>query len=754
MLSARLATPLAAALLLALTLVAGPVPVAAQQAADRPDGTARPAGVPRPKIGLVLGGGGARGMAHIGVLKVMHELRIPVDYVTGTSMGSIVGGTFASGVGPLEMEDKVLRIDWDSVLDDRVKRENMVQRRKDDERTPLMRLEFGVRDGQLLLPAGAIYGQKLEFLLADLTATTPGERGFDKLPTPFRAVATDLETGEQVVFDQGFLRQAMRASMSVPGAFDPVEVNGRILVDGGLVNNVPIDIARGMGAEAIIAIDVGANNRKRDSLTSLPAVLDQMINISIRRNADESLATLTERDVKIVPDLGDIGSASFDRAKDAIAVGEKAARAMAAQLARYSVSPLEYEQWLDKRARERPPLPTPAFIETEGLHRVNPEVMLGMMNTKPGQPVDMHVFTDDIERLNSRGDFNGIDAIAVTDDRGTGLRVKFIEKPWGPNFFKMGLNLSSDFQGNAYYNLLARYTRTWINSLGGELRADASLGRTQRIYGELYQPLNYSGTLFVRPYTGTQRTNQPFYLRDGSQIADYAISSSYVGADIGSQFFKWGEVSTGVRYADSDATPQIGIPGVFPAFQVPYGGVTFRAIYDQLDNFFFPTDGSMVEVNGLLARSWAGSPGNSERVTFNALKAFHIGPHNFSVALEAGKLYGSDDDTYSGLFLGGLFRLSGLKTDQLYGDTIALGRVLYSYRIAKLPSLLGGNIVGGFSLEAGNAWAFGQKASASDLIYSGSIYFGADTFAGPFYLAYGQAEKGRGAFYMYLGRPF
>ena len=737
---------LAAVLSLFVLIAAAAPPALAQTSGAAP--------AARPKIGLVLGGGGARGIAHIGVLKVMHELRIPVDYVTGTSMGSIVGGTFASGMSVAEMEQKVLAIDWDAVLDDRVGRANMMQRRKDDARTALMRMEFGVRDGQLLMPAGAIYGQKLEFLLADLTATTPGLQEFDKLPTPFRAVATDLETGQEVVFAKGYLRQAMRASMSVPGAFDPVDIDGRILVDGGLVNNVPVDVARDMGAQVVIAIDVGALNRKRAGLNTLPAILDQMINISIRRNADESLASLTERDVKIVPDLGDIGSSSFERAKDAIAVGEAAARKAAPQLARYSVSPAEYQQWLEKRQRERMGPFTPAFVETEGLVRVNPEVALGMMNTKPGEPLDAKKLEDDIERLNSRGDFNGIDATAVTDDRGTGLKVKFFEKPWGPNFFQLGLNLSSDFQGNAYYNLLGRYTRTWINDLGGELRADASLGRTQRLYGELYQPLNYSGTLYVRPYVGTQRTSQPFFLRDGTQIADYDIKASYVGLDVGSQFFKWGDVSTGVRYANSEATPQIGIPGIFQSFQVPYGGVTFRAIYDQLDNYFFPTEGSMVEVNGLLARGWAGSPGNSEKVTVSAMKAFHFGPHNFTAAVEFGKLYADSAQTYSGLFLGGLFRLSGLQTDQLYGNTTALGRVLYSYRISRLPPVLGGDILAGFSIEAGQSWVYGQKSSASDLIYAGSVYFGADTFAGPFYLAYGQADNGRGAFYMYLGRPF
>jgi NTE family protein len=741
----RMAAPLAAAL---VVLCAVPQSAAAQSQA------AAAQAAPRPKVGLVLGGGGARGLAHIGVLKVMHELRVPVDYVTGTSMGSIVGGTFASGVSVADMERKVLALDWDAVLDDRVARENVTQRRKDDERTPLIRLELGVRDGALQLPAGAIYGQKLAFLLADLTAGTPGRQDFDQLPTPFRAVATDLETGEMVVFDKGYLRQTMRASMSVPGAFDPVELDGRIMVDGGLVRNVPVDIARKMGADVVIAIDVGALNRTRDQLTSLPAVLDQMVNISIRRNADESLASLTGRDVKIVPDLGDIGSASFNRAADAIAVGEKAARAAAAQLTRYSVSPAEYEAWLQHRSRG--PATTalvPAFIDTEGLARVNPEVVLGMMNTKPGEPLDVERLTDDIDRLNSRGDFNGIDAIAVTDERGTGLRMKFIEKSWGPNFMRFGLNLSSDFQGNAYYNLLARYTRTWINDLGGELRGDVSIGRTRRLSGELYQPLNYSGTLFVRPYAGTERTTQDFFI-GGDRAAQYDIGADYVGVDLGSQFFKWGEASIGVRYADSSAKPLIALPGLFPTFDVPAGGVTFRAVYDQLDNFFFPTSGSLVEVKGLLAREWAGSPQDSERVTLNAMKAFHFGPHNFSLALEAGRLYGGDERTFSNLFLGGLFRLSGLQTDQLYGNELVLGRLLYSYRIARLPSLLGGNIVTGFTVEAGNNWRRGENASLSDLIYAGSVYFGADTFAGPFYLAYGQAEGGRGAFYMYLGRPF
>jgi NTE family protein len=707
----------------------------------------------RPRIGLVLGGGGARGIAHIGVLKVLEEMRIPVDCIAGTSMGSIVGGVYAAGMPPGEMEKRVLAINWDDVFDDRIRRESLTLRRKDDERTPLLRPEFGYRDGAVQLPTGAITGRKLDLLLRDLTSSVPGSTPFDKLAIPYRAIATDLESGDMVVFDKGFLSQAMRASMSVPGAFDPVDVDGRLLVDGGLVRNVPVDIVRDMCADVVIAVDVGALNRKRDTLVSLPAVLDQMVNISIRRNADESLATLKAGDVKIVPDLGDIGSVSFSRGREAIDIGEKAAREAAPELARLSIPPAEYENWKTARAIKREEESRPiGKIELVGTDRVNPEVLRRQMQTQPGDVLDPTKLSEDLERLNARGDFEAIDFRTMSDDgQDTALRIKFTEKRWGPDFFRFGLNLSSDFAGQSYFNLMARYTRPWINSLGGELRGEVSVGRLRRLYGELYQPLNLDSTLYVRPYAGIQANAISLFV-NGNQVAEYDDKATFAGFDLGSQIFKWGDVSVGMRYADSKLTPIISPR--FVEAPTPYGGFTFRAVYDQLDNFFFPTRGGYVLASGLAAKTWLGSSESTQVVQATALKAFSFGPHVFNVGGEIGKVFGAQPETIQNLQLGGIFRLSGLKTEQLRGTDLILGRILYSYRVAKLPALLGGGVYLGGTLEAGNVWTLNQTPSAGDLIYAGSLFLGADTFAGPLYLAYGRASGNNNAFYFYLGRPF
>jgi NTE family protein len=560
-----------------LAWVANPATVAAAGAGVVADasgaavvGAGAGAVVARPRLGLVLGGGGARGMAHIGVLKVLEELRIPVDVITGTSMGSIVGGVFATGMTATEMERRVLAVDWNEVFDDRIDRANLSMRRKEDSRAPLFRPEFGLRDGKIQLPVGAITGRRLDLLLHDLTLPATRQASFDDLPIPFRAVATDLVTGDMVVQRAGFLSQVVRASMSVPGAFDPVEIDGRLLVDGGLVRNVPVDIARDMGAEVVIAVDVGALNRGRSELDSLTAVLDQMVNINIRRNADASLASLSGRDVKIIPDLGTVGSADFPRAAEAIAAGEKAARAVADQLATFSTSPEAYASWQRSLARPAQDAERYDFVEIVGPQRVNPKALLSTMTTRPGDTVTAQQINDDLERLQARGEFEQVEARTIEDDRGQGLRMKFTEKRWGPNIMKLGLSLNSDAQGDSAYELGARYTRAWINELGGELRAEASYGRLRRAYGELYQPLDLDGLIYVRPYAGAQRNTVNLF-QGHQRVAVYDVQDAFTGFDLGHQLFKWADLSVGARYSASRALPIIGLPN-YPTVQTHYGG--------------------------------------------------------------------------------------------------------------------------------------------------------------------------------------
>jgi len=273
-----------------------------------------------PRIGLALSGGGARGIAHVGVLKVLEEMRVPISCVTGTSMGAIVGATFAAGRTPEEMEKLVLGADWDEVFRDKPPRDEIAVRRKVDDYKTLFAPEFGVKDGGLALPKGVLAGVSIESFFRNLSTPALGINDFRKLPIPFLAVATDIETGQEVVLDHGSLAQVMRASMSVPGAMAPVEIDGRLLVDGFITNNLPIDHARELCADVIIAVNIGTPPLKRSELTSALSVVSQLSNFLGKDNVDKQLKGLTDKDVLITPDLGDISPGKFDRSADAIRI--------------------------------------------------------------------------------------------------------------------------------------------------------------------------------------------------------------------------------------------------------------------------------------------------------------------------------------------------------------------------------------------------------------------------------------------------
>ena len=296
---------------------------AAEPAASegRVSGTTSPPSSPR--IGLALSGGGARGLAHVGVLKVLEEMRVPVHCVTGTSMGAVVGGTYAAGRTPQEMEKEVSAADWDTIFRDAPPRKEIAVRRKVDDYLTLFKPEFGVKDG-LALPKGVIAGVSIETFFRKLSTPAFGIGDFNKLPIPFRAMATDIETGDSVVLSKGSLAQAMRASMSVPGAIAPVEIDGHLLVDGGIANNLPIDEARRLCGDVIIAVNISTPPLKRDEITSALSVTTQLINFLGKQTVDQQIKSLGPNDVLIAPDLGDISAGSFERSKDAIRIGEEA----------------------------------------------------------------------------------------------------------------------------------------------------------------------------------------------------------------------------------------------------------------------------------------------------------------------------------------------------------------------------------------------------------------------------------------------
>ena len=733
------------ALGLASVLVAAP-PASAQTGAT-PTQEAK-----RPRICLVLSGGGARGAAHVGVLKVLDELRVPIDCVAGTSMGSIVGGAFASGVTVAEMEKTLGEMSTDRLFREKPPRQERLIRRKADDYTNLFTPDIGFRDGEFLLPKGIVSGVQLETVLRAL-AKAQGYRNFDQLPVPFRAVATDLVTGKPVVFSSGSLANVMRASMSVPGLIDPADIDGKLLVDGGLTDNLPVDVARTMGADIVIAVNLGTPLMKREDLNSIFGVTGQMINILTEQNVQRSLASLKPTDILILPELGDFSAGDFDHLLQTIPIGEAAARKVADRLSGLSLPAAEYAALRQRQLAVAPPDLRPVEeIHFPGLTRVNPAVLEAEMETRAWQPLDQQTLDRDMQRLYGTDDFEHLNYRIIEETGKRVLAVDAIEKSWGPNYLRFGLGLSSDFSGDAYYNLLASYRKTWINSLGAEWRTDLQVGRTSRAFTEFYQPLDTRQYFFVAPYADAERRQLAIFNND-QRLAIFNLNYGRVGLDVGSQFTRYGELRLGLLTGSVRATVDTG-----PTFLEPdpnranQGAIRGRLFFDQLDNVNFPRSGYGGTLDIFNSQTALGASVNYTKWTIDGNAAHSFGDHTFNLGLRFGGKIGSDPlPVYDQFNWGGFLQQSGYRTGALLGQSIEFARLVYLNRLARFTLIPG--IYAGLSLEAGKVDTPFVPGNQTGVLYSAAAFFGLDSPVGPVYLGYGYTHNGFGSFYFYLGRP-
>ena len=448
----------------------------------------------RPRICLVLSGGGARGMAHIGVLKVLEELKVPIDCIAGTSMGAVVGGLYASGMTAEQIDATMRSVDWQDAFRDAPPRRDLDFRRKQDDRNFLVRLPLGLQHHHILLPKGFIQGQKLQETLRQLTLPYSDSPSFDQLPTQFRAVATDLESGKAVLLDRGDLSIAMRASISAPGVFAPVDYQGRLLVDGGLADNLPINVARAMNADILIVSDVSFPLQPRERLDSALSISNQMLAILVRKESDRQKATLGPQDILIEPALGTAAVTDFTVAVSTIAQGETAARGAQPRLAALSIGDGAYAAYLARRAARQPGLPVIKFVRVDQESKRYEKTILAEMQPLIGKPLDVDEVNARITELYGLGYFETLDYTLVERGEGadqeSGLEVRARRKSWGPNYVRFGLNLQDDFQGNSQYNAAARFLMTEINDLGAELLTDVQIGSDPKLTSEFYQPLD------------------------------------------------------------------------------------------------------------------------------------------------------------------------------------------------------------------------------------------------------------------------
>jgi len=721
-------------------------------AADDPELQSAPG---RPRIGLVLSGGGARGAAHVGVIRVLEELRVPIDAVAGTSMGAVVGGLYAAGLSASEIEALFRKLDWKDLLTDRAPRRDLVYRRKQDDRSILAKGSLGLRPGEgVELPLGLVQGQKITQLLRAATLPVAEVQDFDRLPIPFRALATDLETGEPVVLRSGDLATVLRASMSAPGVLAPVEVGSRMLVDGGLVDNLPVDLARSMGVDRLIVVDVSFPLARREGLESPLDVTNQMIGIMVRRGTLESRAKLGAQDILVEPELGPMTAVNFGRVPQVMDAGATAALAARPRLSELSLSPQSYAAHLASRSSGGVPTEPLAFVRPGPNSREDAARIEAVFGSLEGEPLDVAVLQRKLGRQYGLDRFESLDYRLVRDDGALGLEVDARRKSWGPNYLRLGVGVEQDYDGGAIANAGARVLMTGLNRLDAEWLTDLQLGEEPKFFTELFQPLSLTSDVFVAPgFRYELDTLQ--VVADGHRVARYRTRDTEATLAIGAELSSWGEVRVGLARGDGSSRVLVGDP-TLPRSEFDLGAVYAEFGYDRLDSAYFPRHGQAFRLGWRGERESLGSSADADIVEAEWLMARSHLRWSMVLGVEGGTALDDRVVSPQQLFtLGGFLELSGLPTDALAGTQYGLARAIVFRRVSRGGTgLFEYPAYFGVSLEAGNVWATRDDVEWSGLETGGSIFLGAESPVGPVYLAAGLAEGGERAFYLLLGRTF
>jgi NTE family protein len=732
--------PLVAALILVVSTTQASQDVAEEEARQE-----------RLRVGLVLGGGGARGAAHIGVLKELERLHIPVDAIAGTSMGAIVGGLYATGMSADELEELVGSLDWAGALTDEPERADLSFRRKQDDARVPIDFELGVRGTELLLPKGLIQGQELDLLLRELTLDVSHIDNFDDLPIPFRAVASDIERGDAWVMSKGDLAQAIRASMSVPGVFAPVRIDDRLLVDGGLVGNLPVDVMQQMDVDVIIAVDVEFPLYGPDELESALAISEQMLTILIRKETLRQIEILGEHDVLIRPDLGTYASTNFGEILATIAPGQAAARAEQEKLSRISVSEPDWQTYLARKKRPTLPSSHLAFVRVVHDGKLAPAVLESKLDVEAGDPIDHSLLADNANRLYGLQLYEQVGYKLVDEGEGMGVEYAARTKSWGPNFLQFGVSLEDDFDGYTGFSAQARLTKSGINRLGAEWRTDLKLGTEPRLFSEFYQPLSFDSRLFVAPRIDMEQRNIKAFV-DDEAIARLRLSEATAGFDFGRELGRIGEFRIGVFRGLGEARVKVGDPSL-SNIDFNSGGAFARLRFDTLDNARFPRRGLRSDITWTLSRPSLGADAKFDTIEGELTQTWSRGKSSLQLGLVYATSLESNSEVQDYFPLGGFLRLSGLARGEIGGPHAGLARLVFYRRVGRSMGILDTPVYLGLSAEAGNVWQTRSDMNFDSMLLNGSIFAGFDTFIGPVYVAAGFAEQGQSNFYLFVGAP-
>jgi NTE family protein len=711
--SPRTLAPRAAVVILCVPLLFAP-----------PDARAQ---APRPKVGVAFGGGSARGIAHIGIIQWFEENHIPIDTAAGTSMGGLIGGAWATGMSAAELRAFVNGIDWDTMFgSSSFPFKNL--RRKEDARSYPSRLEFGVKRG-IVPPTSLNDGQQVDLLLARLTAPYYGIRSFDELPTPFRVVAVDLRAGEKVVLDSGSFATALRSTMSLPAVFPPVERDGKVLVDGGALNNIPADVVRDQHPSVVIAVSVGyaPTNTVNYSLFGL---LGQSVDAMMKATTE---AALKHADLVIAVDVEGFGSLDWRRADELIARGYQAAEKRRDELLKYRVSDEEWQVWLAQRqSRRKTEIPQPAFLKTEGFAKVDAAFVERTLTPHLDKPIDIPLLEYDLASMAGLDRYQSVTWQMVDEGGRSGLLVRASPKVYAPPFLMLGLNIENTTSEDFRVRLAARYLTFDKVGSGSELRIDGAIGADPNIAVALYNPIGGS-RLFARSFAGAH--TQTFgIVNQGAIVAEYRENRLGAGGGFGVNLSRTSEVAGGFGANYLNADVRTGDPGL-PKLAGSEVNGELHWVVDTQDSPVLPSRGTraVARLDHIFDAPQIPdiSRTNKDLTQFELYAStFHsLSLQNRVFAVLAGGTSFDGHPLPTDQFtLGFPYLLDAFGVGERRGDHYAVLTLGAAHRVTRLPDFLGGPVFASAWFQNGSAFNSHEKADINSQLGLGIV---ADTLVGP-----------------------
>ncbi len=700
----------------------------------------------RLKIGVALSGGSALGLAHVGVLKWFEDHRIPIDYIAGTSMGSLVGGLYATGHSPAEVREFVSKIDWNFVLSPTVPFSQQAYRRKEDAREYPSTIELGYKRKGIRLPSGLNAGHGVGLVLSRFTAPYGNLASFDDLATPFRCVATDLSTGTEVVFDKGPLFDALRSSMSLPGIFAPVRLGNRLLVDGALLNNIPVDQVKKMGADIVIAVafELPPADGKNASLLTIAG---RSLSVMVTANERHSIGMA---DLVLMPELKGLGNGDYAKYDDFSQRGYESAARKATMMERFALSPAEYQAYLDqRRARRRIDAIKPDLIEVEG--EVAPrrkEALIAAIAPPAGQPIDPARLEEELTKVTGMGRFDSVNYSYVRRGGKERLLIKANEKDYGPPFFRLSMLLDASRQEGFRFGIGGRFTFLDFGGPASEWRTDLSIGQINRISSEYYYRLK-GGKWFVAPRFYFLEDTLPLYI-SGERVNDFITRQTGGNADIGYAFGRFQEFRAGYTISHNRMAITKG-ENTFDPLTGRYSDFHLRWSYEGQDSALVPRKGIRVTTSGALVVDHPGVHKKFVTAESTFSYARHFSARYSLLTHLGGGISPTDPALSSQFWIGGVGRMDALGRGQLIGNN-------YYHSSARLLRSLNSDslaIFGRFYLftgaEVGKAWYEGISPKPR---YSGSLGLMGETAIGVVYFGAGIGDQGDRRLFFRLGRVF